>query len=346
MADEKTVVLPAIKETTADYEDVEKKIKKLFRDEIYNPILRELNLGPKTLQNSAAFSLAEAIKYGRLQYSGGRFTGKFSAATSKELKELGAKWDRKTSSFVIPERDLPATIRMAISASNVRFEEKLQKIDKKLSQILPEEFADKLKVSDNFDSSLWKVDRDFHKSLKNITVAPTLTADQRKRIADEWQNNMKLWITDFTKKEIGELRKNMQETVFKGNRYESAVKTIQASYGVTENKAKFLARQETSLLMTKFKQTRYEAAGVMEYKWGAVAGSVNHPTRPWHKALAENSNQGKTTSDGKCVNGIFRWSDPPNTAGPGEAPRYNNPGQDYNCRCFAKPVVRFKGAKN
>lgn len=340
----KEIELTPIKETTKDYEDVESKIKRLFRVHIYLPILRELDLSSKTLQNSKAFSLAEAIKYGRIQFAQGRFTGSFSASTSRELKDLGAKWDRKTSSFKILQSALPPQIQAVISASNVRFEEKLSKIDAKLAQILPEEFADQLKVSDNFDSSLWKVDRDFHKSIKNITVAPKLSAEDRKRIADEWQNNMKLWITDFTKKEIIELRKNIQESVFKGNRYNAAIKTIYDSYGVSQNKAKFLARQETSLLMTKFKQTRYEAAGVMEYKWGAVAGTPKHPTRPWHRALAENSNASKTTSDGKCVKGIYRWSDPPNTAGPGEAPRANNPGQDYNCRCYAKPIVRFKGA--
>lgn len=181
----KEIELTPIKETTKDYEDVESKIKRLFRVHIYLPILRELDLSPNTLQNAKAFSLAEAIKYGRIQYSGGGFTGRFSASTSRELKALGAKWDRKTSSFKILQSALPPQIQAVISASNVRFEEKLSKIDAKLAQILPEEFADQLKVSDNFDSSLWKVDRDFHKSIKNITVAPKLSSEDRKRIADE-----------------------------------------------------------------------------------------------------------------------------------------------------------------
>jgi SPP1 gp7 family putative phage head morphogenesis protein len=96
---------------------------------------------------------------------------------------------------------------------------------------------------------------------------------------------------------------------------------------VSANKAKFLARQETSLMTTKLKETRYREAGVNEYKWKTVAGSKLHPVRPSHKIL-----------EGR----IFRWDDPPITTPPGEAVRRNNPGQDYNCRCFAQPIVRFK----
>ena len=164
-------------------------------------------------------------------------------------------------------------------------------------------------------------------SIKNITVGPQLTKEQAARIADEWQTNMKLWVKDFTEKEILKLRKDVKSSVFTGNRYESMVSKIQKSYGVSANKAKFLARQETSLLMTKFKETRYKDVGVNEYEWRCVAGSKNHPVRPAHKKLE----------------GLrFSWDNPPITTAPGEPVRRNNPGQDYNCRCFAKPIVRFK----
>lgn len=326
----KTVELAPIKESSEDYEAIEKAIKILLKKEIYYPILRELDQKQTALQNARLpDSLAMAIKFGRIQFSRGVFSGKFSASISRELKKLGAQWERRTATFRLPQAALPIEVRHAILSSQVRFQEKLSAIDKQLSKIVPEGIADKLKVSKLFDTALWKVDRDFQKTVKGLTVAPKLTPERRLRLADEWQNNMKLWIKDFTEKEIVELRKNMQKTVFAGNRYESAVKTIQKSYGVSANKAKFLARQETSLLMTKFKESRYTDSGVMEYKWSCVAGSKNHPVRPWHKAL-----------EGK----VFTWDNPPITTKPGEPVRRNNPGQDYNCRCFARPIVKFKGS--
>lgn len=328
------IPLKPIKIDSQDFEAIEKKIKQIFREEIYYPLLKELNLTRATIQN-ASYNFLMAIMNGRIQFSQGRFTGKFNATISKELKDLGAKWERRTASFKIPLNELPIDVRSAISASISKFEQKLKSIDKQLSQIVPEEIADKIKVSQHFESALWKVERDFQKSVKGITIAPTLSSAQKKRISIEWQNNMDIWIKDFTEKEVGALRTGIKKSVFAGNRYESAAKTIQRSYSVTENKAKFLARQETNLLMTKFKETRYQEAGVNEYKWGAVSGTPAHPVRPRHKALADASKAGKT----------FRWDDPPITSEPGQPERRNNPGEDYNCRCFAIPIVKFKKGK-
>ncbi len=330
----KFIELRPIKESSQDYDEIERKIKLLFKEEIYLPLVRALGGNSKTIKN-AAYSLVDAIKFGRIQFNRGRFTGKFNAGISQELRALGAVWDNKTSSFRISLSELPFDVTYAIRASVAHFEAKIAGIDKKLAQIVPAEIAGKLNISKNFDSALWKVEKEFSKTIAGITIKPQLSDSARERIAEEWQNNMDLWIKDFVESEIVELRQKMQKTVFAGNRYETAIKTIQKSYDVSANKAKFLARQETSLLVTKYKETRYTEAGVDEYKWGAVAGTAAHPTRPRHKALADASKAGK----------IFRWDDPPVTTAPGEPERRNNPGQDFNCRCFAIPVVRFKGKK-
>lgn len=274
--------------------------------------------------------LAWNLQKGTIQYNRGVFTGKFNATTSRQLKELGAKWDRKTSSWKLTKDKIPYDVRSAISMGEVEFERKVKKIDERLAQILPEEIAGSLKIEKLLDRTLWKVDKEFHKNVKGLVVAPQLTDSARERIAEEWTENMKKYIKDFTQKEIEELRGRVKDTVYAGNRRESLIGTIQRSYGVSERKAKFLARQETGLLMAKFKETRYADAGVKQYKWGCVSGTKNHPVRPWHKAL-----------EGK----IFKWEHPPVTTKPGEAVRRNNPGEDYNCRCFAIPIVSFKKGK-
>lgn len=323
------ITLKPIKESTEDYEEVELKLIELFRKEIYLPLLKELNIG-KTIKNAkwdvSGKSLLEAIRSGRITFNRGTFSGRFNAQVSKELKLLGAKWDRQQGTFKIPQSELPMDIRNVISASESKFLEKIAGIDEKLAKLVPAEIADKVKIEKIFDRTIYKTNKSFEESVKGITIVPELTSDQRKKIASEWQDNMKIWVRDFTEKEITSLRKDVQKSVFQSDRYESMFDQIQKSYDVSRNKAKFLARQETSLLMTKLKETRYQDAGVNEYKWGCVAGSKNHPVRTWHKAL-----------EGK----IFTWNNPPITTKPGEPVRRNNPGQDYNCRCFAIPVVRF-----
>jgi SPP1 gp7 family putative phage head morphogenesis protein len=318
----KEIVLPPIREFPEDYEKVEAQIMKLFRDEIFLPLIREVGAPRNVLRNSTD-DLLDAIRSGRISFYRGQFSGRFNATISKELKRLGARWDRKNESWTITRAELPVEVSSAISASESRFSETRARLDKKLAQLLPEEIAAKLKIEKIFDSTLWKVEKEFRATLKGITVPPDLTPERRARIAAEYTENLQLYIRKWTDEQIVELRGKLQRSAFHGFRYEGMVKMIERSYGVSQSKAKFLARQETSLLMTKYKQSRYEDAGVNEYRWGCVAGSPNHPVRPMHRAL-----EGKT----------FSWNNPPITNDKGER---NNPGQDFNCRCFARPIVKF-----
>lgn len=316
------IELDPIIEDESDYDLLESEIIKLLQKEIYLPMLSELRI-PKSILKNSIGDLIDDIGSGQITYERGRFTGKFSSRISRDLRALGAVWDRKTSSYRIAHALLPVDVKTAIALSLAKFEERLRNIDRRLSQILPEEIAERLKVEEIFDATLWKVDKSFRRSVRNITVAPELTPERRRKIAEEYTFNMKLEIKKWADEEIIRLRQQMQKSAFSGVRYESMIGVIQRSYGVGKNKAKFLARQETGLLMAKFKASRYTDAGVNEYRWGCVVASPKHPVRPMHKAL-----------EGK----VFRWDTPPVTDIKGSR---NNPGEDYNCRCFARPIVKF-----
>lgn len=317
--------LGPIKEDPSDFERLEVAIRDLLKVEIYLPLMKELGAPVNRLTNSTD-DLIDAIRSGKIYFDRGQFRGRFNAATSRELKRIGAKWDRQQGSFKIPLGSLSIEIKTAVQTAEHNLSKTFERINSKLREILPEKISDKLKIEKLFDTTLLKIDHEVTKSLRGMVVTPELSRDQRAKIAEDYTKNMRLYVKDFTEKEIVRLRKQIEKNAVSGKRYENLVKDIQESYNVTQNKAKFLARQETSLLMTKFKEIRYTDAGVKEYIWGCVAGSKNHPVRPWHKAL-----EGKT----------FSWNHPPVTTKPGEPVRRNNPGQDYNCRCFARPVVKF-----
>lgn len=310
--------LKPIVDRPEDYEDIEAEIEKVFVREIYGPLIAELQ-NSDSIQNSFDGFL-RAIQSGRISFYKGKFTGKFSSSISKELKRLGAKFDKKTSSFVIPKEKLPNEVLHAVSLSASNFQRVVSNIDRKISSIIPEEVAKKVKLSDLFEKILRKTDSEVR---KNIAITPHFTEEQKNRISSEYTKNTQLYIQDWVSKEIVELRQNVQKRALEGIRYESLAEEIHKSYGVSLSKAKFLARQETSLIMTKFAQTRYQDAGVEEYMWQCVKGSQNHPVRPFHKK-----------NDGK----IYRWDNPPTVNDKGDR---KNPGQDYNCRCKARPVVRF-----
>ena len=273
------------RESSDDLEKIERVIRAVFRKEIYLPLIKELGEKQSELLKNSMNSLLDAIKSGRIEYYRGSFNGRWSSQISKELRALGAQWDRKTGTFKLPQSSLPIEIRMAISSSKSRFEQKIESVDRILSQMLPEKIADKVKVTKYFDTTLFKVERSFLKSVDKITVAPQLTPEQRRKIAESWQENMDLKIKGWTQEEILKLRKDIQKTLFAGNRRESMLHTIQKSYDVGMNKAKFLARQETNLLISKFKEVRYQEAGSEIFKWRTVSGSPAHPVRPERKFL-------------------------------------------------------------
>lgn len=315
-------IIAPVKETTEDFEAIEEAIRDLFRKEIYLPLIRSIN-GERNILKNSTDDVIDAIESGRIHFYRGEFTGRFNAAVSRELRRMGAEWDRRQGRFKIPFGSLSTDVRNAVLVSEDRLRRATQKLNDQIDKILPEKISDKLHVEKMFDTTLWKVDKALNKTLGNLTVMPKLTKEGRARIATEYTNNLKLYIKDWTEKEIVQLRKRVQASTMQGYRYEKMVKTIQDSYDVSLNKAKFLARQETSIMMAKFKGERLREAGVDDYVWGCVAGSKNHPVRPEHKAL-----EGKK----------FRFDNPPTVNKNGER---KNPGEDYGCRCFARPVVKF-----
>ena len=304
------------------YEPIQLAIIELIRREVYYPILHDMEEKKGILKNAIAV-LVDAIDSGQIEFSRGHFTGKFNSAISRELKRLGAEWDRKQGRWSVPRTKLPQDVRSAIDSSQARFESAQRRVLETLSKISPAEIASKLKTQKIFDQTIYKVDEDLLKSARSITVEPQLTKKARARIASEYTKNLHLHIEDFLRSEIVELREHVQASVLKGMRYETMVKHIKDSYGTSVSKARFLARQENALMVAKFKQTRYQEIGVNEYRWRCVKASPKHPVRPMHKVL-----------DGT----VHSWDNPPIVNEQGDR---KNPHEDYNCRCTATPLVKF-----
>ena len=104
-----------------------------------------------------------------------------------------------------------------------------------------------------------------------------------------------------------------------GIRAEGLVEIIQKQFGVSERKALFLAKQETSLLMSKYRETRYKEVGLNEYIWST---SQDSRVRPDHRKLNRKS---------------FSFDSPPVVNEKGDK---KNPGEDFGCRCVPKAIIR------
>lgn len=312
-------------------EKMEKALEKYLRDEFYAPIAQTMDITKKQLdkkrtENTSRTALQKALIDGRIHYYRGQFTGRFSVAISKELRDMGAKFDRSKKSYRLLASQLPLEIRQTIDMSAQTFQRTLAKAQTKIDSLVPAEIVKKINVAKIFDTMIFEVDEDLGDQLEAITTYQKLTPEQRATIAEQYNENMKTYAQGFLEEEVQELRQKIQTNTEFGVRYEEIVESIEERYQVSRSKAKFLARQESHLLNTELQKTRNVDAGVEEYEWVNVAGSPSHPVRPRHKELNRTRH---------------RWDDPPIISEAGRPERRGHPGQDFNCRCRARSIVRF-----
>lgn len=122
---------------------------------------------------------------------------------------------------------------------------------------------------------------------------------------------------------IANINETLQVGNARGTRHEELAKQIQANTKIGAKRAKLIARDQTLKYNASVHQAQAEASGITEYTWST---SKDSDVRPMHKAL-----EGKR----------FKYSDPPVTNEDGDC---NSPGEDYNCRCTAIPVITlFEG---
>jgi len=110
-----------------------------------------------------------------------------------------------------------------------------------------------------------------------------------------------------------------------GRRYETLARDIQARFGITTRHAELIARDQTSKLNARITRDRMAAAGITTYRW-TTAGDER--VRSMHDDL-----------DGE----EFDFGDPPVTNDDGDT---NNPGEDYQCRCVAFPILPELGEED
>jgi SPP1 gp7 family putative phage head morphogenesis protein len=302
-------------------------IEQFFYKLIYEPVLIVIaQYLKRSVKLSAAdtplFRLKQKIESGIILYDGQFMSGVFDSQTSKALKALGAVWDTAKRSWKIAPEKLPPTLKSAVSASKDRLEKANKAMQQELDNIQArvDEAVEGIDLSKPLAKVMQDLQRQTIKAMDVIGVEYTLTPEQQQHLSENYINSMKLQIKTWAPEHVVKLREDVQKNAMAGYRYSELMETLEHDYGQTKAKAAFLARQETSLFMAKFRRERFEDAGVKFYRWDTVGdGKV----RPDHKKLNDR---------------IFQFGDPPVTDT--STGRRGEPGEDYNCRCIARALTQ------
>lgn len=301
---------------------IEGQINAIFDEVIYNPIRKVLRKHGFELRN-ATDPLAEAIATERVFYQEGAFYGDFNSKISKALRALGAVYDGRKKAWVIALYNLPQEIQRGILQVQLRFQLLRQDIAEVIDTIDPKRIK-----PINYLPTVEQVQADLYRTLVSVAVPTVMSEKTKKRVAREWGENLDLYIKDWVGNNIIKLRQDVQSNTLAGGRAAALHDTLQYNYGTSKSKAKFLARQETSLMVSTLREAEYDEVGIEDYKWSVSGGE--HPderVRELHKSLN---------------NKIFSFKNPPVSGTKGER---QNPGCPFGCRCLAYPIWRGGAAK-
>jgi SPP1 gp7 family putative phage head morphogenesis protein len=135
-------------------------------------------------------------------------------------------------------------------------------------------------------------------------------------------------IKGFTVEETQRLRDKVKANLVNGGHGPDLAGVIEAEFGVAKRKARIIAEQETSQIVSDFRKDRYRALGSKSYVW---QDSGDNKVRPTH---------GESNNHRVLNRRQFAWDSPPivDTA----TGRRCHPGEDFGpCRCVARPVLTF-----
>lgn len=310
---------------------LEKELKDYFYKTIYAPLYYSVSdeIGEEWLEvyNAKEVNpefqrhLLKKLVTGRIQYYEGKFYGDFDSKTSRAIKSLGGVYDIKKKVFYLPERKLTDNVRIAIGTAFSKFESVHGKIIRKLDDIQRGIDNGEIKIYDPkkaIKKSVELMNIDLNATLKPLTVEANMSEDLKNFITEKYGEDLEKYIKDWNVQSIQRLRERVSANAFSGYRASNLVDEIIADYGVSERKAKFLARQETSLILSTFREGRYKEVGIEQYQWSTAK---DNRVRETHKHL-----HGK----------IFSWDSPPIIDNLGHR---GHPSEAFGCRCVAKPVL-------
>jgi SPP1 gp7 family putative phage head morphogenesis protein len=312
------------------FEQIEKEIKRIWDQIIYNPLKRAFDTkttfkmtltnaeGVKIqLNNEITDPLYVAVKEGRVWYENGQFKGQFNARIAKSLRDKGATYntDSKTYSLGV----LPVEIRMATALATARYEFIKKSVFTTLADMNIESINMISDLPDKYAQTINWMEDDFKKTVSSVTIGANMSEDDKGRLTAEYTMDMDRYVKGWAEDEIMRLRGAVEKSVIAGKRVDVIAKELEHSFSLSRNKAKFLARQESGLMIAKFRELRYTAIGSERYKWKT---RLDGKERDDHRILDGNE---------------YRWDSPPVTNLKTGA--HNHPNEDFGCRCIAIALI-------
>lgn len=298
----------------------------------YKPILDVFKPNSVLNENNIIF---DALKSGALYYQNNAFyskSGRFSNKISMELEKIGAKYSKYGRCYRLNKDKLPTELNWIIETTNAKVYESamtaIKILDTAISQI--DEKIKEIKITDIAEEMILNVEKKVEENFKANkiqTITPKMSDSIASQFAKEYTETLKYDIKNWQPQNIVKMREVIGQMALKGESRITIQNYIQTRFKVSQQKAKFLTRSESSLAVTEYLSAKYQSEGFSEFIWHAA---MDERTRDEHRKL-----------NGK----VFRFDNPPivevkNKKGKVIRVTQGLPGQiDYGCRCTMTPYI-------
>lgn len=295
------------------YSAVDTRLRRYFYEAFFAPLFESV-AAPRIFKNAAPSPLVRAIEAGRVTYQDGVFSGRFTMAMYSELSSF-ARFDSRSRTW--KGRPGPGVLSAAMSA-NAKRRDLLDAVRAKIDELEDRVNLTIETLSFGLDLPLFAMDQAVLGTLP-IGIVPHLDERTAEKLRAEYNESQRLNIKNWQPEQIARLRDVVEKYQTTASD-EALTDVIMREWGVSANKASFLARQETSLFFSKFSRNRAADAGVRRYKWST---SHDERVRVSHREL----------------NGTEHGIDDPPVVDK-KTGRRAHPGEDFNCRCAAIWVLK------
>lgn len=326
-------LLPPQRLRPSYYAGVEESIDRFFRAFLFDPVVELLaQVTPLALEvyaNAAPVdpALRDALREGRVQYVRGKFVGDFDAATSRALRDLGATLDLRDGTFTLAQKDVPAWVKAEAVAAQRRAENIHAAIRQKLEEAKVRLDLGQLELPIEASEPIGEIELGFKSAADALGIPVRIAPAARRAMETAYATDVRPYVVKATAQYIDELHADVARNAAAGYRYDHLVEDLQARYHTTRSKARFLARQETSLFMSSYRRERFTAAGVRRYNW---SNSHDARVRPAQSLTAA---QREHAGNHRVLDGQTFYYDRKAPARFMSSKQPCNPGEDFGCRC-------------
>jgi SPP1 gp7 family putative phage head morphogenesis protein len=143
--------------------------------------------------------------------------------------------------------------------------------------------------------------------------------DRMNALLKNWAHNNALLIKDIPFKTMNQIKEATVDALMSGKNTDDMTSDVydimSERTDVTDSRARLIARDQVAKLNGGLTRQRQEDIGVSSYTWRTVG---DERVRDTHQEV-----------DGQ----VFTWDNPPSETDD------NHPGEDYQCRCWAEPIL-------